>query len=598
MDIKSVYQQNIVTMDLVSDMIRLFRKQNFNRGDRLFPTWIQNFSALVGIFLKEIAYLNEYGAIVNGMEISGMLKEIMEAQEQKDYILLADLLELRTNPLLASIQEVLRAKAGEEADTLLFMNYFDANLSYLRNTQPQLADLLQKQYEKMRVAERTIAYLTEPDGTEKNTAVLLTHTDLSRACTYEVEQTTQGAPTLKITDKNGSYYVHGNNIPMEEARLFAEHYYDVKKEQYLLYGLGLGYHVRAMFAESCGVVPITVFESDLNILVFALQSSNFVPLFSKGVQFIFDPDFTLFVKQLENTSEAPVIHYPSLRNISVESIKKRMEELFVQDSSVRNQLGEMLANFRSNVKNCGHYADELSGLIKGKDVYLVAAGPSLDKNVELLKEKPENAVVIVVGRAFWKLLQLGIRPDFAVFLDAADRIYGQLRGLEQETVPLLIGSTACKRIAENYKGETYLICQEGFYEAERYAKENGFQTYLTGGSVATIAFDLAIRLGAKRVIAIGLDLAYTGNKIHAMNAGRRELWDDMTGLIKIKPSDGGMVYTNPAMEMYREWFGMRIAKARKEQDGQLPEFINATEGGAYIEGMEYCTLAEAILKRK
>lgn len=584
MNTKEIFQKNIEAVDLVNAMILLFRKQNFNRGDRLFPAWIQNFSALVGTFFAEKNYFNACGTIVEESGIADMLQELMRAQEQKDYVLLADLLELRVLPLFYSLQEAIRVQENlrlhasegmrESVGDALFFDHFEANLACLEKEQPELTRRLRAR---------------------RGGALLLTFTDEARHCTYELEQTSQGAPTLKLTDENGSYYFHSNNSPLWEARLLVSNYYEETKAEYCVYGIGLGYHVRVLYSECRGGVPITVYESDLNMLMFALQAANFVPLLQKELRLVYDPDLTLFTKRLENTSEVPVIHYPSLRNISKGAVKKRMEELFVQDSSIRNQRGEMLSNFRNNINNCGHYIDELAGQIAGKDVYLAAAGPSLDKNIALLKEKPENAVIVVVGTAFRKLLAEGIKPDYAVFLDAADRIYAQLEGLEGESVPLLIASTACRRLAENYRGKRYLICQKEFNEAERYAKEHGYQTYMTGGSVATIAFDAALRLHAKRIVAIGLDLAYTGNRLHAVSAGRRELLGDMTGLIPVKASDGGEVYTTQAMEMYRRWFENRIAQATAETPStELPEFINATEGGAYIAGMRYRTLRDVI----
>lgn len=581
---KNIFQKNIEAIDLANTMILLFRKQNFNRGDRLFPTWIQSFSALVGTFFTEKKYFNAYGTLIEEAAISDMLKELMRAQEQKDYVLLADLLELRVLPLFYSLQDVIRtqenlrmqesADISESAETTLFFDYFKENIVCLEKAQPELARQLRAR---------------------RGSSPLFTLTDKTRHCTYEIEQTSQGTPTLKLTDRNGSYYFHSNNSPILEARLFVSNYYEEIKAQYCVYGIGLGYHIRALFSECRGGVPISVYESDLNMLVFALQAVNFVPLLQRELELIYDPDLLLFSKRLTNTSEVPVIHYPSLRNISKEAIKKRMEELFVQDSSIRNQRGEMLSNFRNNIKNCDYYVDELNDHIAGKDVYLVAAGPSLDKNVALLKQKPENAIIIVVGTAFRKLLYEGIRPDYAIFLDASDRIYAQLKGLESESMPLLIASTACRRLAENYRGKRYLICQKDFSEAEQYAKEHGHQTYMTGGSVATIAFDVALRLRAKRIIAIGLDLAYTGNKLHAVSAGRRELSEDTTGLIPVKASDGGTVYTTQAMEMYRRWIENRIKQAVAEMPAsELPEFINATEGGTYIEGMKNCALRDII----
>ncbi|MFT3985435.1 MAG: DUF115 domain-containing protein [Lachnospiraceae bacterium] len=578
MNTKEIFQKNIEAVDLVNEMILLFRKQNFNRGDRLFPAWIRNFSALVGIFFAEKKYFNTYGTIAEEADIADMLQTLMQAQEQKDYVLLADLLELRVLPLLYSLQEVIRmqesAGSRETTGDSLCLDYFETNLAYLEKEQPELARQLRFR---------------------RGGALLKSFTDEARHCLYELEQTSQGALTLKLTDKNGSYYFHSNHSPLLEAYLLASNYYEDKKAQYSVYGIGLGYHIRALYAECRGGVPITVYESDLNIIVFAMQTANFVPLLQKELRLVYDPDFTFFMKRLQNTIEAPVIHYPSLRNISQETVKKRMEELFVQDSSIRNQCGEMLSNFRNNIKNCGHDVGELSGKIVGKDVYLAAAGPSLDKNIALLRERPENAVLIVVGTALRKLLAAGIRPDYAVFLDASDRIYAQLAGLEKESVPLLIASTACRRLAENYQGPAYLIFQKEFEEAERHAKEHGCRTYMTGGSVATIAFDIALRLGAKRIIAIGLDLAYTGNKLHAVGAGLREVSEDSAGLIPTGASDGGTVYTTQAMEMYRRWFEKRIERAVSEMpQKELPEFINATEGGAYIAGMQCRTLRDVI----
>jgi len=579
MNRKELFQKNIATIDLVQEMIMVFRRQNFNRGDRLFPEWIRNFSSLVESLFEKKKEYNTFGDIVDETRVAQMLRELMQAQEQKDYVLLADLLELKVLSFLLSVQDVIRMQ--ESGD--LLPDFFEKNCSCLGKQ--QLVKIL---LDRKRVMKEDMQM---PDG-----GMITEYTDKERSCTYYIEQTSQGAPTLRLTDRAGDFYFHSNHSPLSEARLLVSNYYKPEGKEYCIYGLGLGYHISALFAECRGSAPITVFESDPHIFVLALQSLDFTRFLSNGVTFVYDPDFTLFMKYLqEHPGEVPLIHYPSLRNISCQSVRKRMEELFVQDSSVRNQLGEMLSNFRSNIRNCSRYIDELSGSIAKKDIFLVSAGPSLDKNVRLLKEKPKSAVIVSVGTVYKKLIKEGIRPDFAVFLDASDRIYGQVAGLENETVPLWIASTACGKIAARCRGETYLICQEDFHEAEQYAGGHGYRTYTTGGSVSTIAFDVCIRLGAKRVIAIGLDLAYTGNKIHASNAGRRELSGDVSGLLAVRASDGSTVYTTQAMEIYRQWFEKRIRQAVKEtKNGEPAEFINATEGGAYIAGMKYCTLQEAI----
>ncbi len=580
MNTKDIFQKNIEVIDLVNQMILLFRRQNFNRGDRIFPIWIQKFSALMGIFFEQKTYFNEYGVLIEETLVTQMLKEIMQAQEQKDYTLLADLLELRILPFFLSVQDVLRAKESD----CLFDNSFETNLRYLQTVDPILAGILREQRNRMLSLK-----------CENESDMILSYKDDKLLCSYELEQTSQGNPTLRMTDQKGSWYFHGNACPLDAARSFASTYYRTDRMGYCIYGLGLGYHVRALCEETCFAVPVTVFESDLNIIVLAMQMYDYSSLLQRNLKIVYDPDFHKFMEHIQNDSEPPVIHYPSLRNISYEAVKKRMEELFVQDSSIRNQLVEMLANFNSNILHCTHYVDELKSEITGKDVYLVAAGPSLDKNIELLKKKPKNAVIIVVGTAFRKLMNENIKPDYAVFLDSGSRVYGQVQNFDTKRVSCLIASTACKEIAQNYQGDCYLVCQNGFKEAQRYASEHGLNTYNTGGSVSTIAFDIAIGLGAKSVIVIGLDLAYTGNKIHASGADWRTLSEDATGLVEIKSFDGGTVRTTMAMEMYRLWFEKRIADANNALPKEhVPDFINATEGGAYIAGMKYRSLKEAI----
>lgn len=187
--------------------------------------------------------------------------------------------------------------------------------------------------------------------------------------------------------------------------------------------------------------------------------------------------------------------------------------------------------------------------------------------------------------------QQGIRPDYVMFLDAAPRMYVQATGFEQETIPYLMASTACRRIAQDYQGPKYLVCQEGYDEAEQYAREHGAQIYQSGGSVSTIAMDIAIRLGAKRVVCLGLDLAYTGNKMHATATGRYDMIET-EHFVKVKDWNGNQINTSTALDMYRKWFEKRAEQAKQETPEV--ELINATEGGAYIKGLKHMTLREAL----
>ncbi len=79
-------------------------------------------------------------------------------------------------------------------------------------------------------------------------------------------------------------------------------------------------------------------------------------------------------------------------------------------------------------------------------------------------------------------------------------------------------------------------------------------------------------------------------RIHAGGAGNSSFLSDTEGLLQVSAQDGGMIYTTQAMQMYIEWIEDYLS--RHEKDGTI--FINATEGGARIRGMQAMTLSEAL----
>ena len=52
--------------------------------------------------------------------------------------------------------------------------------------------------------------------------------------------------------------------------------------------------------------------------------------------------------------------------------------------------------------------------IRSNPVFIVASGPSLDKDIEWIKKNQDKAVVFACGSAIMPLLRNGIQPDFSV----------------------------------------------------------------------------------------------------------------------------------------------------------------------------------------
>ena len=117
------YDKNMITINTVNEMVTCFRQQNYNRAERMCPDWSRSFSQTIEALFTNKDYFNRCGMIVDEQSVIVTMKEILQAQEQNDYILLADLLELQLLPFLYSVQEVIRqSEGGPIAD-----DYFEAN---------------------------------------------------------------------------------------------------------------------------------------------------------------------------------------------------------------------------------------------------------------------------------------------------------------------------------------------------------------------------------------------------------------------------------------------------------------------------------------
>lgn len=554
--IKYICGQNIQLLNYINKLVYYFRSQNYDYALRLTSETINLLTPYLEVLKEYQSYFNANNIIYDMESIMEIFNGILIAQENKDYILLADLYELQIIPLLTKLQEILTCKEGF---ALVDGNYQAA------------LEIMEEKYSDI-VVEL------------KNLPELSAYTDNR----YEIEFTSVGLMTLAVND-NGKYYFHSNNNPSAEAMVLAHSWYREDKTEYVIYGLALGYHVAELF-DLDRSISIEIYESDLRIIQLMCTYSNIIGIFKlNNIKLVYDPEFRQLTNKLNNLSEASefVIHYPSLRNIKNPAIKEKLENYFIQYSSVKNQAHLLNANFRSNVKNYDGLVDELGEKLKGKDLFIVAAGPSLDKNYSELKNISGKGIILATGTVLRKLINAGIKPDYFIVTDANERVYAQVSGLENNDIPMIFLSTAFKGFAQNYKGKRYMVCQEGYPESEKFAGSKKSVLFKTGGSVSTTALDIGINLGCKRIIFLGLDLAYTNNFVHAADTSRRNLVST-EGLRQVEDIDGNLIYTSRSLDMYREWIEKRI------EDVKGIEFMDATEGGAKIRGMNIVKLSDIV----
>lgn len=273
---------------------------------------------------------------------------------------------------------------------------------------------------------------------------------------------------------------------------------------------------------------------------------------------------------------------------------ERLRNFRVQINTFEKFREEWVINFWKTFDKSRMYSEELMEIFNKAAVVIVSAGPSLSKNIHLLEQIKDSAIVIAVGSAMTILDKHGIVPHLRVSIDPSMANVKLVKAIADTTVcPMIFGTTLAPEILDIYKGTQLLMNLQGASSLNDYImpKLKDWKTGARSGfSVANIVFDFAVQMGAKEVIMVGQDLCYTNEKVHAEGS-----WDDRdTGKIRkemlVKNIYGEEVYTDKAFWAMKNIFETLV---KVHQDKNI-RFINATEGGLPIEGMEDMMLQEVI----
>jgi hypothetical protein len=241
-----------------------------------------------------------------------------------------------------------------------------------------------------------------------------------------------------------------------------------------------------------------------------------------------------------------------------------------------------------NVCRRVNLAYELAKVIpQSVPVIIVSAGPSLNKNIEVLKQAKGRMIIIAVDTALRFLLEKDIVPDLTISIDPVKpaEYYADDRAKE---IPCVIDICANPEIVKKQKGRIFLMASNQYLtDLFDLVKKPYKKNQPGGGSVATVAFALLYDLGIKTIILVGQDLASENGKTHAGTINEGEL-----GELSVEGIYGGTVRTRPDWYAYLKWFETAI-KSLNEANENI-RVIDATEGGALIHGAEIMTLKEAI----
>ncbi len=394
----------------------------------------------------------------------------------------------------------------------------------------------------------------------------------------------------------------------------------------IIMGLGLGYFVKRLYIGSkCKMV---VYEPDLNILKFTLESVDFSGEINSGRLFI-----TNTLEELENTlnelykykNQVTVTQVPYVAGLYPQKISDAMQ-----------QLDKIVPSLNSNYATLFKYSKKwllqgftkltqaknnsslviLENKLKDKTALIVSAGPSLDKNIGLIKQNRDKFIIFCVNTAYKKLITEGIIPDFTVYLDLIG--LKSIMQYEHSQTNMIIHSSCNSQVFTQLEPNRFFTFYGKNDLLSRWlAKTCGFsiENYSTKGSVAYLALVSAYNMGCNPIILTGQDLAYTEGKFYSSGT----FWGDMfrinesneiveekdlkdketfknkinsfkeTKFVNVKAQDGGTVVTSADYAGFISHFESFVRDNTSEV-----RLLNCSTGGANIEGFENKTLQEAL----
>lgn len=263
-----------------------------------------------------------------------------------------------------------------------------------------------------------------------------------------------------------------------------------------------------------------------------------------------------------------------------------------------------LRNIQINKK---HYIQG-NPLPKGLIAYLIIAGPSLDKNINDLKEVGSRGVLVCIDANLEYLINNGVVPEYCVSLDSSDKIYDMIKPIIKKTknITLVCHTASNPKLVRKWQGPKFFFSSlhprfhtksEEYYANSRYAvatknvKKGDEMRFLKnykivfpgvllelpcGGNVTSTAHAFCLQcLKATNIVFVGADFSwendsnfYVGSR-HSENVksriGNEQRFSHLNMFKK-------RVHTNYSLFSFKQW--------HEQVAIQYPyTCINATEGG-------------------
>lgn len=459
------------------------------------------------------------------------------------------------------------------------MSIYEANLNFFKSNAPQLYEILESELPLCKV---------EIEESELNNCIL---------------------------EANGiSCFMHSAyNVENEMQHMFNDVENDV--DTMVLFGIGNGYVLEYIVNEHKNLKRLIIVEPSLDVFKRFLKLYDCKLLFGNdwrneiNITFIVNRDESFaaeLIRQeiIKSKKLVNIIHvyfyniyldyYNNLNTTLVKQLKVTLGSL----ATVSTNWQMWLINSIRNLKQKSIIPIEyIQDIFKNKTVVIVSAGPSLNKNINTIKQLKDKAIIIAVGSAIKVLDSNGIVPHFRVAIDSHPGEKEVVSVEDTKVACLMFSNQLYTDIVSEYKGSKIRYILDSDFLGKYIYDKSGVQyiEFKNGPSVANGALDLVCNLCCKRVVFMGQDLSYTKEGLYAKGTTtafkeEEKAWLDNQSYELVENIYGENVYA------IHSFLQMKYVMEKTVKQYSQVEFLNATEGGLGIEGAYNVTAKEVLEK--
>ncbi len=331
-----------------------------------------------------------------------------------------------------------------------------------------------------------------------------------------LEEGKKGFQTLKYDNR----YIHSKIDPIKEAHRYIAKNLD--SNFFIVFGLGLGYHLKVLLEK--------LSNKECFIFVFSEKQEIIDTFYENGVvkdqriHIFKNSNFEMFIKYFEENIAAHEIGNPVFIELAGEvnifhkyfnNIKKKLDEyfrFFFQSLFTKAEFVHLwYRNILINSKKI--FTPKFSMHLQG-DAVLIAAGPSLKKNLPLLKKMYKKVPFFCVDTALKPLIEYGLIPDVVIATDPQVHNYKDFFHIPEEILDKIILAADISvyyKIPEIFKN-IYFFRTEDLGDVLFNEMNNPERIkpplFPGGGSVSSSTLTLLYYIGVQKIIMVGQDLYY------------------------------------------------------------------------------------------